>query len=260
MCIRDSDLISPEHLENARKFLRKMGEIQAFTMKAKPSNTDEFYKDIGEGIKLIAAMGGSAAGTNLKRALGFEGSSGDLVVAGRSARFGQNLVEKYMAEMPSNLQSSRIGIILENENLLRLVLKTGKTAREKENLARELAEAFEQNYIVSPARRIVGEAIQDVSPEAGVEGDGTKLPPVVPTNNGGNSSVTVPSAAPVRQIIPPVQQNPNRATPPKVETPNINRQGASIQNSGPVDRERFAALFPNDSTTQLMNSGIGSLA
>ena len=262
--MKANDLISPEHLENARKFLRKMGEIQAFTMKAKPGNTDEFYKDIGEGIKLVAAMGGSAAGTNLKRALGFEGGAGDLVVAGRSARFGQNLVEKYMAEVPSHLQSSRIGIILENENLLRLVLKTGKTAREKENLARELAEAFEQNYIVSPARRIVGEAIQDVSPEDSVEGDGTKLPtklpPVVPTNNGGNSSVTVPSAAPVRQIIPPVQQNPNRATPPKVETPNINRQGASIQNSGPVDRERFAALFPNDSTTQLMKSGIGSLA
>ena len=257
--MKANDLITPERLDDTRKFLRKMAEIQAFTMKAKPGDTDEFYKDIGEGIKLIAAMAGSAAGTNLKRGLGFEGSSGDLVVAGRSARFGQNLVEKYMAEVPSHLQSSRVAIVLENEELLRLVLKTGKTAREKENLARQLAEAFEQNYIVSPTRRTVGFAIQNVAPETDLEGDATSFPPVVPTNNGGNSPVTVPATAPIRQITPPVQLNPNRATPPKVETLNPTRQG-SLQNSGPVDRERFAALFPNDSTTQLMKSGIGSLA
>ena len=169
--MKSNGIIGEAQLKDTRRFLRKMAEIEAFTMKAKPGQTDEFFKDIGEGIRLLAAMGGSAAGTNLKRILGFESGVGDLVVAGRGARFGQNLVEKYMSEVPSYLQSSRVavilvGIILENPKLLKLVLKTGRSEREKNLLLKEAAEAFERNYVVQFARRVPGSAGQIITEES----------------------------------------------------------------------------------------------
>ena len=262
--MESNNLIGKEQLKDTQKFLRKMGEIQAFTMKAQPGQTDEFYKDLGEGIKLLAAMGGSAAGTNLKQALGLQSGAGDLVVAGRSARFGQQLAEKYMAEMPAHLQASRVGIIMENEQLLKLVLKRGRTEREKNMLARQIAEAFELNLIVSPLRRMAGSATQ-VATENPTLDQGEVIPPVVvPTNDGGNRPAMVPAAAPPKApapvVQPPVQLNPSRSTPPPTPgglNPSRTQQGAS---SGPIDRNRYAALFPNDTATQLMNSGIGSLA
>ena len=266
--MKSNGIIGEAQLKDTRRFLRKMAEIEAFTMKAKPGQTDEFFKDIGEGIRLLAAMGGSAAGTNLKRILGFESGVGDLVVAGRGARFGQNLVEKYMAELPSNLQASRVGIILENPKLLKLVLKTGRSEREKNLLLKEAAEAFERNYVVQFARRVPGSAGQIITEEStDLDGEiitNEQISPVVnPTNNQSNlpasESKTAPVVAPKPSVIEPPSRFNNNAPVNNVPS-RFNNQQSSIQNSGPVDRERFAALFPNDSTTQLMKSGIGSLA
>ena len=237
-----------------------MAEIQAFTMRAKPGQTDAFFQDIGEGVKILAAMGGSVAGTNLRQLFG-GGGSGDLVAAGRGASLGQALASKYMAELPQSLQASRIGIVLQNEVLLKLALKTGRTQREKNALAAQLAQAFINNYIVSPVRRGGGEALQTVTEETTNDRCGTVIPSAdVPTVRGGNAPTTVtPSVAPVpapipnsapgvpsgvTPIVPNTQQNPSRISAP-----------APISSSGPVDRARFAALFPED--RDLM--GIGSL-
>ena len=260
-----NDLIGEDQLKDTAKFLRKMAEIEAFTMKAKPGQTDEFYADISEGVKLLAAMGGSAAGTNLKRALGFESGTGDLVIAGRSARFGQQLMEKYMAELPASLQASRVAIILQNEPLLKLVLKNGRTDREKDLLARQLAEAFEQSYVVQPARRIPGSAVQVISEESNKE-DGEAISPVVnsPTNNQSNIPAgTVEPApqineVPAFRVVPPVQQNPSRFNSPEINLnpSRLNNQGAGL---GSIDRTRYAAMFPNDSASALIKQGIGSM-
>ena len=264
--MRSNDLISAEQLKDTQKFLRKMGEIQAFTMKAKPGQTDEFFADIGEGVKILAAMGGSVAGTNLRQLFG-GGGSGDLIAAGRGAGYGQALASKYMAELPQSLQASRVAIILENETLLRQVLKTGRTEREKNALAAQLEQMFINNYIVSPTRRGGGEALQTVTDENTYDIDGNVIPSAdVPTASGGNIPTTVtPSVAPV--TAPPLNSTPvvpSGVTPIDPNAPrNPSRRQSSapapapapISSSGPVDRTRFAALFPED--RELM--GIGSL-
>jgi hypothetical protein len=237
--MKSNGLISASQLEDTQKFLRKMAEIEAFTMKAKPGDQDAFFADISEGVKIVSAMGGSIAGTNIRQMFG-GGGSGQLIAAGRGAGMGERLAQKYLAELPQSLQSSRVAIILQNESLLKKVLQTGRTAREKNAIAAELQEMFITNYIVSPVRRGGGEALQTVTDESTYDIDGTALPPVnVPT------TVTEPTAAPVTEpTAAPVNPNPSRfPTPPPVVS------------SGPVDRAKFAALFPED--RELM--GIGSL-
>ena len=264
--MKSNDLIGESQLNDTRKFLQKMAEVEAFTMKAKPGQTDEFFKDVGEGVKLVAAMGGSAVGTNLKQLLGFESGVGDLVVAGRGARFGQQLAEKYMAELPASLQSSRVAIILENEELLKLVLKTGRSEREKSLLARQLAEAFEQSYVVQFARRVPGTTTQVITEEL-TDTDGQVIPsdayPPVSVESEAATGVTNTAPQVIENLPPKVEPkvptNPSRfSNPTQVPQPSrTNDTQGSL--TGPVDRTRYAALFPNDSTTQLMKSGIGSL-
>ena len=269
--MRSNDLIGAEQLKDTQKFLRKMGEIQAFTMKAKPGQTDEFFADVGEGVKILAAMGGSVAGTNLRQLFG-GGGSGDLIAAGRGATYGQSLASKYLAELPQSLQASRVAIVLENETLLRQVLKAGRTAREKNALAKQLEQMFITNYIVSPTRRGGGEAVQTVTEENTYDDiDGKVIPSAdVPTASGGNIPTTVtPSVAPV--TAPPLNSTPvvpSGVTPIDPNAPrNPSRRQSSAQapaasqrppvnQLGPIDRARFAALFPEDRDLV----GISSLA
>ena len=83
-------------------------------------------------------MGGSVGGTQLRQMFG-GGGTGDLIAAGRGARFGEQLANKYLAELPQSLQANRVQIVLQNEGLLRQVLQTGRTQREKDTLLRQAA-------------------------------------------------------------------------------------------------------------------------
>ncbi len=260
--MQSNDLISADQLKDTQMFLRKMGEIQAFTMYAKPGQLDAFYQDIGEGIKIVAAMGGSVAGTSLRQFLG-GGGSGDLIASGRGASLGQRLANKYLAVLPQSLQASRVATILQNETLLKQVLKAGRTDREKNALVAQLEQMFINNYIVSPIRRGGGEVMQTLTDEYSRDVNGEVIPPAdVPTASGGNIPTTVtPSVAPVTvtpinstPVVPsgvtPIQ-NPNTSVNPS----RTSAQTTPISYSGPVDRARFAALFPED--RELL--GIGSL-
>ena len=249
-----NDLIGKPQLDDTRQFLKKMAEIEMFTMKAKPGQTDEFYKDLGEGAKLIAAMGGSAIGSGIRSKIGLNSGAGEIIFAGRFARFGQGLAERYFAELPASLQANRVQMILENEVLLRKALKTGKTDREKSVLAAEFADMAVQSYIISPVRRIGGEIIQETSSyEGNLEGEiipPTPPPEEVVPNPPANSTPMEPPSGPAPSLRQPVSAAPQR---PPVESVAPQRQAAT--QSGPVDRARFAALFPED--RELM--GIGSL-
>ena len=255
-----NDLVGADQLEDTKQFLRKMAEIEMFTMRAKPGQTDEFYKDLGEGFKLIAAMGGSAVGSSLRNQIGLNSGAGEIIFAGRFAKFGQDVAQRYFAELPQSLQANRVQMVLENEDLLKQALRKGKTQREKDALAAQFAEMAIQNYVIMPVRRLGGEAIQETfSSDQSLEGQ--EIPPVeVPTGSGANLPTTNNNAAPVvpaPNSAPVVPSGPPIIKPePENFNPNPSRfDQSSVTPSGPVDRTRYAALFPED--RELL--GIGSL-
>jgi hypothetical protein len=255
-----NDLVGADQLGDTKEFLRKMAEIEMFTMKAKPGQTDVLYKDLGEGIKLAAAMGGSAVGSSLRNQIGLNSGAGEIIFAGRFAKFGQDVAQRYFAELPQSLQANRVQIILENEELLKQALRKGKTQREKDALAAQFAEMAIQNYVIMPVRRLGGDSIQETfSSDQSLEGQ--EIPPVeVPTGSGANLPTTNNNAAPVvpvQKSAPVVPSGPPIQQPePENFNPNPSRfDQSSVAPSGPVDRTKFAALFPED--RELL--GIGSL-
>ena len=248
----ENDLVGADQIEDTKLFLKKMAEIEMFTMKAKPGDTDVLYKDLGEGFKLIAAMGGSAVGSSLRDKIGLNSGAGEIIFAGRFAKFGQDVAQRYFAELPQSLQVNRVQMVLENETLLKQALRKGKTQREKDVLAAQFAEMMLQSYVIMPARRLGGEIIQETT-SSDEKLEGQVIPPVesekkVPTNlpldnqqgalnpNALNIPAQGPGAAPTSN------QFASAASPPS-------------PNTGPVDRRRYAALFPEDA--ELL--GIGSL-
>lgn len=257
----ENDLVNADQLNDTKEFLRKMAEIEMFTMKAKPGQTDEFYKDLGEGFKLIAAMGGSAVGSSIRNQIGLNSGAGEIIFAGRFAKFGQDVAQRYFAELPQSLQANRVQMVLENEELLKQALRKGKTQREKNALAAQFAEMALQNYVIMPVRRLGGEAIQETfSSDQSLEGQPIPLVEV-PTGSGENAPATNNNAAPVVPVeksAPVVPSGPPIQAPEEPTPQNLNPsrfQQGSAAPSGPVDRAKFAALFPED--RELL--GIGSL-
>jgi hypothetical protein len=256
-----NELVGKDQLKDTKQFLQKMAEIEAFTMKAKPGQTDEFYKDLGEGFKLVAAMGGSAVGSSIRSKIGLNSGAGEIIFAGRFAKFGQDMAQRYFAELPQSLQANRVQMVLENEDLLKQALRKGKTQREKNALAAQFAEKAIQNYVIMPLRRIGGEAIQETfARDKGLEGQEispVEAAPVVP-----EEAVPPPQAS--LQPVPKFMDRESRQlqgaeTPPTMSQPPAAPAPAP---TGPVNRSQYAALFPSDIASGLIRSqdqGIGSL-
>ena len=67
-------------------------------------------------------------------------------------------------------------------------------------------------------------------------------------------------------VPPPVQQRPSPVVPPTTQASAVLSPAPAPASSGPVDRTKYAALFPNDSisgmmktTQQMSRGGIASL-
>ena len=198
----------------------------------KPSLGKLFY------TRIFGATAGGAVQNKLKSLLGLPQMGGGLI----AEQTGSELVQRFLLSGP---ESQRIKKMTKQqadaamkalaEGFAGLSRQTGRrlpyalryvTEEEDETIS---APAPEETYPVVPLR-----PNSSIPPRPDNNQQGSLVPPpIVPTLGGGNPlSVQQASAAPA---------------------------GPTIQNSGPVDRERFAAMFPNDSTTQLLKSGIGSL-
>ena len=237
-------LMEEGQLETTQRFLRKMAEVEVFTLRAKPGQTDAFYADLGEGIKLLSALGGARAGRGLQERI--YGGSADLIASGKGSALGQKLTNKYLAELPQSLQADRIAIILENDVLLNAVLRKGRTPREKSALAAAVAEMFLVNYVVSPFRRIGGEALQAVTSEYTDDTEGQVLPP--PASTPSAVPVAPSRVTPIAPRIPAPRQRsvPSARVTQQPGTTQAAPQRARDTPSGPVNRDTFAALFPED--------------
>jgi hypothetical protein len=147
--------------------------------------------------------------------------------------------------------------LFSHPELLGPLLKEIRTTQQTDEALKALAEGF------AGLSRQTGRRLPYALRYVTEEEDATMAAPV-------EEPVIAPVVAPKIPVRPDNTQQgslmPTGAPTPNVGSAPLSIQQASaapgptIQNSGPVDRERFAALFPNDSTTQLMKSGIGSLA
>ena len=257
----DNNLLKEGDIGVTKRFLKEMAKIQAFDVNAAAGNAEEFLTEVGDGVKLLAAMGGSAAGNNLREMFNIQGAS--LVIQGRTAAMGERAAVKWFGDLPNALQSSRVGTILNNTELMIKMLKRGRSERESNALLGQVGQLFERNFIIPPITAVRGSsavlskdlsenvAREIVGAEVGDEIEGIKAVQPVP------KPPQLRAPPPIKKVVPQPapSTNSNFNANPSRFNPQAPQASAPVS-SGPVDRERFAALFPED--RDLM-SGIGSL-
>jgi len=237
-----------DELQKAIKTLRGVeeafatGDIENVLFK-NPSLAKLFY------VRIAGATAGGQVQKKMMQMLGLPPMSGGLV----AEQTGSEVVQKLLLKGPEAQTIKIMAELFANPNAL------GIAMRELKNKSDADAAMNALEKVLAPLFRQVGRRVPyGVREELEEEYVAPEVEPVI--------APVVPPAIPVRpdnsqqgSLMPIGAPTPIGPAPLSIQQASA-APGPTLQNSGPVDRERYAALFPNDSTTQLMNSGIGSLA
>jgi len=141
--------------------------------------------------------------------------------------------------------------IISDPEMLANTLRIGKTAKEKSRIGNRLAKYLIDKGFASPARRAIpGFVTEDDSSE--VQAPEVQAPLgqrvdelINQTSSAIPTAMPAPQPVPAQRVEPPTTTLASAAPPPPPPAA-----------SGPVDRRRFAAMFPEDRS---LIEGIGSL-
>ena len=230
-----------EEVQKAIKTLRGVEEAFATNnfenvLFKNPSMAKLFY------IRIAGATAGAAAQNQLKKFLGMPQMSGGLI----AEQTGSDLVQRVLLRGPETQRLKVMTEMFSNPKLLASMMKEINDKKNADNAMSALEKVFEPLARQTGRRLPIG--IRPVIEE--------EYTPPEPQNRPMNLQQNLPPNNQQGALNPPVQtptQNSGPALGP-VNPPPAAVQTAS-QGSGPVDRTKFAALFPED--RELL--GIGSL-
>ena len=236
--MKENKVMNEAELSNLKTYLSEMVRFEA-TEKA--GNIGELVDRAGPLLDFYLGITGSAIGTRAQRIItGGKSGPGALIAAGQGAE----TMRRIFADIPAALQTDVMSELMSNPTLLAAMMRKPRSNKEYVRLTERVGNIL-KDLGFSPLRRELPSVPREIDDE--IEKETIVVPP---SNQQGAlntvvakppiSAATVPAPSLVPQNVSPVNQAP-------------------VQPSGPVDRTRYAALFPNDSATQLINSGIGSL-
>jgi hypothetical protein len=254
----ENNVISEMEVANLRTYLNEMVKFEAATA---GGTIDELVERAGPIIDFYLSITGSAIGTLASRTFtGGNAGPGSLIAAGRGA----DTMRKLFDQIPAGLKSDVMSELMRNPELLAAMMRRPRNERESMRLVERMRNLLVDGGFVAPARR----ALPGIVRETGRDRFEPPAAPAAP-------AIPAPDARPTVPLPPPTQQGSVMPPPPAptrgggaAATAPIQRaaapQAPTPSPSGPVDRARFAAFFPNDPTTDLIrqqaaSGGIGSL-
>ena len=278
-----NNVMTQDEVNQMNKLLTRIGEIDMLAASGKSLDADELAQRLGTGVELLASALGSATASKLYRAVGGDSTgTGSLAVVTRGSTAAVNRARQIMSDMPAALKADFFIEVLENPDLAIDLLETGQNAKRANTIAADIV-----NYVASrgflyskiPApyvpeyasseslRTLYKDEEEQRKIDAAVEQlkrgpnnvRGPRIQPRDPSLNPFLSTGGLPSndeEASLRAIptSPPVAQPRPAAVPaPVPQTTPPSPQAAA--------RSRYAALFPNDPISGMIQQGqgIGSL-
>jgi hypothetical protein len=240
----ENNVISEMEVANLRTYLNEMVKFEA---SQSAGRMDELVERAGPILDFYLSITGSAIGTRAQALVtGGNAGPGSLIAAGRGAE----TMRKLFSEIPAALQTDVMSELMRNPELLAAMMRRPRNERESLRLVERMRNLLVDGGFVAPARRALPGIVRETSRDR-------FEPPAVPAA----PAMPAPDAPPTVPVAPPTVPV---APPPNMPPPNQRGSLTPPPPSGPVDRARFAAFFPNDSTTDLIrqqaaSSGIGSL-
>jgi len=255
----NNNMIDEVEVSNIQKFVKQMrgiedafatGNMESVLFK-NPSLSKIMY------TKMLGATFGVKAFETLNKMLTKVGlgTSGNSMGGGMaSATAGSQAIQNLLLRGPESMMVKTMSTLLANPKLLAPLMKELTDKKSADAALKTLTTGFsglsrESGRRLPYALRYMREDSESTIP---TEEEAEQLPPVaVPIQNQQGSAPTAlprvePMVLPSQQVqpsLPQLQQAPQQKPP-------------QLAASGPVDRERYAALFPED---RALMAGIGSL-
>ena len=249
--MKEKELISVEQLDNTEKLLAQLTQIQEFSAIAdrKGGKLESLIdlSDISEPTKGLAAVIGSGAGAKMADAVGMRSS---LVLQGRLTGGAVRAAQQILTKQPSSNTLEAIGAVLADKDLLAATLKMGDSLEENSSIFQEWVGTLVNNWVLAPVRRTAVSALQDGKPFDADE-RGEPAPPLQAPAPVAPAPVAPAPVAPAPQV--PAQQAPAQQAPAQQAPAPVAPAPAPVAQAGSVDRDRFAALFPEE--RELMGLG-----
>ncbi len=257
MQVADQFGIFPEQTKNRLEFMSKqLMRVQAADAAGKLTDPD-FMASAGPIVDFYVGVLGSAAGS---RAFAAVGGQGPGVIS--ASGVGTRELRKFMLELPATAKLRAIDLMFTDPALIAALMQKPGTAASKKRGVQKIIGMLQDklfNNTVTMAPYVVRETFEEE--DRGLNSPLAEDPEVeIPAlQERLNQQIQ-------QQNMPPNNQQGALNPPVQTPTPNsgpalgpVNPQPAAVQTasqgSGPVDRAKFAALFPED--RELL--GIGSL-
>ena len=256
-----------EPLRNRMRFMsEQMVRVQAADAAGKLNDPD-FAAQAGPIMDFYVGILGSAAGTRTFSAIGGEGP-GQISAAGVGARELRRLIN----DLPQSKRLEAIDMVFADPELTAaLMMRPSTKAGLKRQYERILRLFAERGFVAATSGQpgITRETFEEEdrgtgAPYMGFPGLPESRPDVeqqlrqrLQEENLRNAPPNLPPPDQQGALVPPAQRptQGSGAVPSPVQQVSAAPQRPPMQSSGPVDRTRFAALFPED--RELL--GIGSL-
>ena len=212
-------------------------------------------------LDFALAISGSAIGTKSQSLLtGGQGGPGSIIAAGKGAEAMRNI----FLRMPQSQRMLFTAELLQNPKLMGQMLRKYGSDEQSAGVIGSITNWLKTNGFSTVPRRLfaIGEGEEageikegEFNPEI-FKQEVPEYPVVPPLPTNDQQGAFVP---------PPVPQRPSPVVSPTTQASAVPSPPPKPVNSGPVDRTRYAALFPNDSISGMMNTqqlaqgGIASL-
>jgi hypothetical protein len=243
--MKSKNLITDSEAKTMETFLTELARVETASVNG---NLVDIAKEMGPMVDFYVSIAGSAAGTRAYTMM-TGGQSGPGVITAASR--GQEFLRQVFSKVPESLKMDVMGELMTNPKLLADLLRKTSTQRERTGLLSSIKEQFQELGFIRPVRRELGSAFREADDEIDQQITEQELssPPVeepVPAPVLDTPTTSAVPVSPMRSVAPPPMSPVAMAPPPAA--------------SGPVNRQQYAALFPNDSASAMIRQqGIGSL-
>ena len=189
-------------------------------------------------VGLVGLAGGSAA---------FKAVSGGTSGVGSisAPQMGKRLVLDYLKELPAVAKMQTLQTIFTDPDLVATLIRKPKSKADAEKTNRVVKGMLERK-LFNVGQQMIPFVIREAAEEIDVQPE-QEEEVVLPNDQG--ASLNIPARVPTPNVGP---------APSPIQTASASLPQTTPQ-SGPVDRTRYAAMFPNDSASALIRQGIGSM-
>ena len=247
--------VMPEAEVNRLKTItEKMLQMESFVMGGN-IDLDDLSSTIGPIADFWTRVSGSQAGAQASSLFG--GSGNDLIARGAGSKGFRTAYSKLFQQIPSDLKADVMTKMMENPEFAATMLKKGRTEREKGAIASRLKKYLIEYGFIPAVRETTNLGRRTIPSVIREESDGD-LDQTAPNPRPFFIQNVLPSNDQQGAVTPPVPR-PSPVGPPTTRASAVPSPtpAPAPASSGPVDRTRYAALFPNDMASGMINQNRG---